>query len=450
MSGIQIEKAKQVMEQIRYMVDGQINVRYDYDVIVLGGGPGGIGAAVMAARCGAKTLLVERYAFLGGMATAGEVHPFMPNHVDNEPLDKPVYTDWVKIMHEMRSPDSIGDNGRKQFIVKELAALAAEKLCIEAGAEILYHHTFFDTVCADDNITHVILYSKSGLTAAKARVFIDCTGDADVAFKAGCECETGNDKGDCQPMTLCFKLSHIDREIMPTRDEVGELYNQARERGEIDNPRHNVLYFDWFDKDILHFNSTRVIEKSALDGKLLSEAEIEGHRQMLQLIDFLRAHVPGFKNAQLHSMGSHIGVRESRRVMGLKKLVLDDFLKARKFNDAVARCNYSIDIHNPYGGGTKFYHVPKGDWMEIPYGCIVARDCKNLCVGGRPISVDHAVHGSTRVMPPACTLGQAAGCAAAMSVAKNCSPHDLDGTEVRGKLVEMGARLEPQGTLQQH
>jgi len=173
----------------------------------------------------------------------------------------------------------------------------------------------------------------------------------------------------------------------------------------------------------------------------LSEAELEARRQTRQLLDFFRTRVPGFEEARLHSMGHHIGVRETRRVRGLAHVTREDFVTCRKYPDAIARVNYNIDIHNPDGAGTEHLHLPEGEWYEIPYGCIVPRDSDNLLVGGRPISVDHAVHSSMRVMPPACTIGQAAGMAAAEAARSGQSPTMLDGSSIRAKLVQAGAPL---------
>jgi hypothetical protein len=419
------------------------------DVVVLGGGPGGLGAAVMAARCGAKTLLVERYGALGGMAVSGEVQPFMPNHVGGVCLDKPVYVDWCWAMHACLPPDvreRIPFTGEvpsheERLISKDAAMLAAEELCLAAGVQLLYHHTAADVVMAGRAIEAVVLLSKSGYTAVTGQVYIDCTGDADVAALAGCAFEEGGPTGWSQPMTLCFKLSHVDRARMPAGDEITRLYHTARDRGVIQCPRENVLWFTWYEEDVIHFNTTRVIRRHATSGADLSAAEIDARRQLREILAFLRADVPGFERAMLHSVGHHIGVRESRRVRGLATLTREAFTCCAKVPEAIARVNYPIDIHNPDGSGTDFARLPAGEWYEIPYGCIVARDVENLLIGGRPISVDHAIHSSMRVMPPACTVGQAAGLAAAEACRRRCRPSDLDGREVRRLLVEQGANL---------
>jgi len=432
---------------IRYEFSGEVPVVREADVIVLGGGPGGIGAAVMAARAGAKTLLIERHGCLGGMASIGEIHPFMPNHVAGRCLDRPVYVEWVRAMRTYLSgaaaaaPSDEVATRDDRAISKDAAMLAAEDLCLAAGAELLYHHTLADVVAAGGRIDALVLLSKSGYTAARAACYVDCTGDADLAAKAGGRIELGGPSGHCQPMSLCFKLAGVDAARMPDRAGISRLYDDARRRGEIDCPREDVLMFGWIRDDVMHFNTTRVIHRSGVDGAQLSDAEVQARRQLREYLAFFRARVPGFESCWVYSVAHQIGVRESRRVRGRAYLTKDDFTAARKFPDAVARVRYNIDIHNPDGTGTEHLALPEGEWYEIPYGCLVPEGVANLLIGGRPISVDHAVHSSMRVMPPACSVGQAAGLAAALAAQRGCEPADLDGEELRRTLVEMGANL---------
>lgn len=433
--------------KIEYRFGQDIPVTIEAEVIVIGSGPGGLGAAVMAARAGADVALIERYGFPGGMATAGEVSPFMYNHLDGQPLDRPVYVDWVKKMHNYFPESSNFSTLEKTpsaynlIISKDMALLAAEDLLLEAGVRLYYHHTLFDAVTKNGAIDSIVLHSKSGLTAARAKVYVDCSGDADLAAKAGCEIEYGGEHGFCQPMTTCFKLSKVDREKMPSRAEINAIYEAAKQRGEINCVRENVLWFEYFDKDVVHFNTTRIIKKSAINGIELSEAEIDGRQQIREYLKFLRKNVPGFENAEIYSIASHIGVRESRRVKCVSYLTAEAFEKRSKYPDGIAKVRYPIDIHNPQGTGTIITTMPEGEWYEIPYGCIVSKDVNNLLIGGRPISVDHALHSSMRVMPPACSVGQAAGMAAATAIQQHKKPGQLDGVEIREKLREQGAWL---------
>ncbi len=433
------------MKNINYKKMQDIPVIASVDVLVVGGGPGGLGAAVMAARQGAKTMLVERYGCMGGMAFHGEVNPFMYNHVAGLSLDRPVFVDWCKAMQKYLTPNEAEripyDHGYGMTLVsKEFAMLGMEDLVLESGAKILYHHTLSDVIMDGDSIKYAVFQSKSGLSAIESKTFIDCTGDGDLAVLAGCKFEFGDDDGLCQPMTTCFKLGGIDIKNIPDRKTINQLYAEAKARGEIDCPRDNVLFFTAVDTDVLHFNTTRIIKKSGVNAQDLSDAEIEGRRQMRQIIAFLRKDVPGFANATIRSIACVVGIRESRRIIGQVYQTKDDFINRSKYPDGIAKCNYPVDIHGNNGTDTSI-KIDKNDWYEIRYGALTAKDCCNLLIGCRALSVDHTLHSSIRIMPSMCSIGQAAGMGAALAVKNGMNPCDVDGCLVRAELKKNGAVL---------
>ncbi len=430
----------------------ELEVIHQAQVIVMGGGPGGIGAAVAAARQGADVLLVEHYGFLGGMATAGEVNPFMSNHLNGASLDTGIFEEWVDRMAAyggMRPGSRVFD--------PQVARLAAEDLCLEAGVRLLYHHRVAHVEAAAGRINGIVLHSKSGLTAARAQAWIDSTGDGDLAAMAGCEFDYGNEEnGNAQPMTLCFKLKIAREDIPPELQEltayraamqqapqIQAAYQQGKADGRIDCPRENVLMFPGVEDDVIHFNTTRVILRPAIDGVQLSEAEIEGRRQLRQIWQVLREQVPIFRHSRIYSIAPQIGIRESRRIRGRQFVTLADYEQGRTFPDAVARVTYPVDIHNPSGTGTRIVHLPKGRWYEIPWGCLLPNGIDNLAIASRCISADHATHSSFRVMPPVCSLGQAAGTAAAMAVRQGCDISQVDGFALRQSLIAQGRHLHP-------
>ncbi len=430
------------MKTISYSLNAEIPVIAAVDVLVVGAGPGGLCAAVTAAREGKSVALAEHYGSPGGMANIGEISPFMNNHCGQEPLDRPLYIEWVKRMRSYRAvPQHEVKRRDDKNISRYGAMLAAEDMLLDAGVKCFYHHTFFDVVKENGRIKAVIFAGKSGLSAIEAKMVIDSTGDGDVAAKSGCRFEFGNAEGFCQPMTLCFKLAGVDKAKMPSRTEISDRYRAAKEAGRIDCPREDVLFFGDFDGDVIHFNTTRVIKHSAVNAGELSDAEIIARKQLREYLAFLRAEIPGFENAEIHSVAAQIGIRESRRILGKAFIGIGEFEKRAKFPDAIARVNYPVDIHNPSGTGTDLRFLKEDEYYEIPYGCIVPEEVANLLIGGRGISVDHALHSSMRVMPPVCSLGQAAGMAASMAVARQCTPGELDGAEVRRELKRFGANL---------
>lgn len=439
------------MDAVKYEINTNIPIVAEADVLVVGGGPGGLGAAVMAARNGVSVILAERFGQLGGMASMGQVQPFMRNHIDDKPLDAPIYLDWIRAMRKYtpRSTpplsEAINEWSDLAIVSRDAAMLAAEDLCMEAGVRLMFHHTLFDVISENDRISMAIFHGKDGLTAIKAKIFIDATGDGDLAAKAGCDFEYGDgETGDCQPMTTFFRMDGISEERRASRDEINELYKKAKLEGRI---KHNPRDVVWTGYTVAapgnsYFNSTRIPNKNALIARELSEAEIEGRAQVRELYHFFMNEVAGYENARLHSIASTIGIRESRRILGRYYLTAEDYDAMRKFPDAIARVNYPVDIHNSKGGDCTYRPMPPDDWYEIPYGSIIAKTVDNLLLGSRCVSADHVVNSSLRIMPIVCSLGQAAGMAAALSVKKNINPPELDGGELREKLVEFGANLK--------
>ena len=388
----------------------------------------------------------------GGMAAVGEIMPFMSSALNNKAIDAPVYDLWVKAIYSYQSDRvkkridaSHGTEYPRRTFTAAVASLAAEDIFLDAGAKMLYHHTLIDCIKVGERIESVVVHSKSGFGLVKGKMFVDCTGDADLAARAGAPFERGDEEGFCQPMTTCFKLANLNfpyESIRTTEFEkiYQRLHKEAQERGDLSCVRENLLTFPTMYKDTVHFNTTRVCGYDATNGVELAEAEIIGRKQVREYLKWMRNELPGFEDAELTNMGD-IGVRESRRVLGQYYLTADELAGCRKFPDAIARCTYPVDIHNPRGTGTVLKVIPPGDYYEVPYGCIVPQKIENLTIGGRPISADIAAHSSLRIMPTACSIGQAAGIAAALAIKNNTVPGKLDGILVREELKKAGADL---------
>jgi hypothetical protein len=416
-----------------------------YDVIVAGGGPSGIAAAVAAAREGAKTLLIERYGFLGGAGTAMMVNPWMSYWAEGKQDRVIIFGVLKELIDGMTALGAYGHPKQCTAFDPEALKVVAERLCLEAGVTLLYH-SFLGSVQTDDSgrfIQSVRIANKSGLTDFSAKLFVDTTGDADLAALAGAMVEKGRAvDGLSQPMTLSFRMANVEIDRMPDSQEITRRYLEAKARGEIHCPREDILWFYANQPGVIHFNTTRIILKDATDPWALTEAEIEGRRQVQEIVQFLKSYVEGFEVSYLQMTAPQIGVRESRRIAGEYVLTAEELLAACKFDDVIARGSYPVDIHNPNGEGTIMQHLQPGEWYDIPYRCLVPKKIENLLVGGRPISATHEAHSAIRVQPIAIAIGQAAGTAAAICVKDKVLPHRLHARRVQESLAKQGASLD--------
>jgi len=412
------------------------------EVIVCGGGPAGLCAAVAAAQEGADTLLIERYGFLGGMATAGLINPFMPYYTGGEQIIEGLFQQIIDRLEAAGGWSHRQDEWARDAFDPEIMKLVAQDMAEEAGVRLRLHTMVVDASSKDGHVGQALLASKSGLEAAEAAIFIDATGDGDLAARAGAPYEQGRpEDGLSQPMTLMFRMAGVDEERMPSREAINRLYDEAKATGQIDNPRENVLWFYTTRPGEIHFNTTRVVRRDGTSAADLTAAELEARRQVKQMVKFLTAKVPGFANAYLSATGTQIGVRESRRILGEYVLTAEDVLGARKFADGIARGCYDIDIHSPTGTGTVIKSLPAGESYDIPYRCLCPRGFDNLLVAGRPISATHQAHSSVRIMPIAAAVGEAAGTAAAMGIAQKQSVTTVDVAQLRERLRQRGANL---------
>lgn len=442
----------------------------DYDVLVVGGGNAGCAAALAAARTGARTLLVERYGFLGGTATAAMVGPWMTFHSGADRIVGGIAQEIVERLIALGgSPGHIPDaSGYVPTITPfdpEIHKALLFDLMRESNVHLLLHALVVGAECAGDGVRGATFATVGGPRTVRARCTIDATADAFVAAAAGCELQQGDERGRVQPASLMFRLSHVDMDVLAAyvrerpdqmrtalapeeRNAAAltavaglyELWQQAQAGG-IEIPRELVSFFISPYPDEVTVNMTRVVDVDPLDPDDLTRAEIEARGQAMRLVAFFRARVPGFANARIAATATQIGVRESRRIVGEYTLTRDDILERRTFEDAVARSAYPIDIHNPSGSGTTTQRLPPGTSYEIPYRCLVPRRIDDLLVAGRCISTTHEALASTRLTPTVMTLGQAAGTAAALALAAGVRPRALDAHVLRERLIADGVDL---------
>jgi len=417
-----------------------------YDLIVVGGGFAGVGAAIAAARSGIRVLIVEKGNCLGGAATNALVNPFM----SVETKINGAWTDLSRgiFLEIRRELEKFGWSIRERVwhnasFSEEGLKLILNRMVKESGADILFHAYLAEVKREGESVQSLTFATRGGKIELKAPYYIDATGDAQLSFLGGVPTRLGREKDNlCQPMTLCFRIGNADKDkFFAALPSVEKLYNQMQAEGKIKNPYHSVLVFDTVLTGVLHFNSTRVVKKNPVDPFDFSEAEIEAREQVFELFTFLKENADGMQNAELLASAAEIGVRESRMIEGEYKLTGEECVKRTVFPDAIAACNYSIDIHNPEGSGTSIYAFPEGSYYTIPYRCLIPKGVNNLLVAGRCISSDHESQASYRVMPTVCNIGEAAGVAAALAVKGNLSVRDIDVAALQKILVERGAFL---------
>lgn len=444
------------------------------DVLVIGGGPAGLCAAIASARTGAKTTLIEQNGYCGGMATAGLVAPFMTCYdsggdtmlirgLFEEIIERlievggAIHPSKVETSTAFTSYITIGHKHVTPFKA-ECLKLVADKMLEEAGVNVMYHTSFVDAVVEGDKVSQVIVAKKEGLCSIMPKVVIDCSGDGDCAVTAGVPYTLGNGEGRIQPATMFFRIGNVDSKKIDADIEAnldnfyrkdGVNYrsmhwwvSKAKEAGDWTLDRVSIGLFRGVDEDEWSINTSRIMGVDGTKSHSLTMGEIEGRKQVDEIFRFMKKYIPGCENAKLLQTGSTLGIRETRHIHGIKTLVLDDILECRVPEDSILLAANSVDVHGRFGPKSNEYiAIPEGKCYGIPYGCLVAENRSNLLVSGRSVSAESEAAGAIRVMPPCMGMGQAAGIAAALALAENKDVREVDVNKVRSEIVKQGGLL---------
>lgn len=426
-----------------------------YDVVVAGGGPAGVVAAVSAARNGAKVLLIEQTGGLGGMGTSGLVPCFCPYSNSDEPLIRGI---GYEILERLRKKEGVGD--RRNTI--HWVTIDAEKLkCVYdemvAKCKVLLFTFVSDVIRCGDRIKAVVIENKSGRQAVLGKVFVDCTGDADLAFKSKVRFEKGGSSGELQGVTLCFVLAGVNtaafRKWFKGNRHMTDFLHAAEAKGELKAFRGadyvmssaHVIY-----PGVLGLNFGHIYGIDGTNAEDITRAMIKGRALAHEFLRYARARITGFKQAEIVTTGTLPGVRETRRIEGEYRLTVEDFKAARHFEDDIAVYAYPVDVHSAAKSSKdraktlkalETLVLPSGKSYGIPYRCLLPKGVGNLIVAGRSISADRMMQGSIRVMPSCFAMGQAAGTAAAMAVKENIFPKQINIKRLQKRLSAQGAKI---------
>ncbi len=428
-----------------------VPVALEADVVVLGGGPAGIAAAAAAARQGARTVLVERYGFLGGMGTAAMVTNFCGLHAR-------VHGEMRQVVHGVADDllariDRLGGLnaphvvlGRIQAQAYDVAAYkcAADDLLLAAGVTLRFHSLAAGAAMDGARIDALLVETKSGRQAIAGRMFIDCSGDADLAAWAGAPFEKGPELAF---PTHMFRVGNVDAETaLAARPRIRDLMLEAEQTGAFRFARRSPIVAPQKRSQEWRCNVTQIGSADdpghAADGTNVDDlihAELEGRRQIRDYFAFLRARVPGFADSYLLEIAPQVGIRETRRIIGAYQVTGEDVLGARDFPDAVGVNGWPLEQH--VRGDVAWGWIAGRGYHQVPYRCLVAKGVDNLLVAGRCASLTAAGQSSVRVSGPCFVMGQAAGTAAAQALRAGCVPAVVDVAALQAALVRDGAWL---------
>jgi len=436
-----------------------------HDVIVCGGGTAGSCAAIAAARGGAKTLLIEQFGFLGGSQTGALVVPYMNYFAGAQQLIAGMHQE---IIDRLAAWPGGCRSGAFNY---ELLKYVLEDMACEAGVELLYHTFLAETVVEAGCLAAIVAYNKSGRHELAAKQFIDCTGDADIAFRAGVPCESGRpEDGLNQSASLRFVVGNVDLDALAVK--ITELTDRPAAPPELSMgfakgytvaPKIEALvdqatadgvfaleeggYVQFFSipgrPGEVAFNCPRITFVNGAKAEDLTKVQVQGRKVIPKIMEFGRRYLAGFDDAYLLLTAPLPGIRESRRIVGEYVLTAEDCLYPTRFPDRIAKSSYPVDVHNPSGVGVTLKKLPPGEYHDLPYRCLVPLQVDDLLVAGRCISATFEAQAAIRIEPTCRAMGEAAGTAAALCLERECTPRALSAEVLLGKLAENGANVSP-------
>jgi len=428
----------------------------EYDVVVLGGGPSGITAAAAAGRSGRTAILIERYGFLGGAGTVASVSNFCGLHAN-------VHGEIKQVVHGLAdeilarlerlgglNPPHLSLGGKINAQLYDISAykVVADQLLAASRVKVLFH-AFGVGMCkrSDREIDALLIESKSGRAAIRGRMFIDCSGDGDLAAWAGAPYEVGDGAGSSYYPSAKIRINNVDPvRARDAREAIPKLMQEAERQGRR-FPRRGAIFRP--QKNPIEWSANATLIKnpdgsavSGIDVEQLSYGEVEGRRQCMEVFEFVRSMAPGFENSYIMEIAPQIGIRETRRVIGGYMLTERDVLECASFDDSIGVNGWPVEAHIADTVVIKFPKIPESrGFNQLPYRMIVPKDVDNLFVAGRCASMTHDGQASARVSGPCFAMGQAAGTAAHLALQSGVQPRKLEVSALQRRLEADGAYL---------
>lgn len=469
----------------------ELNKTLSTDIVVAGGGVAGCAAALAAARNGAKVMLIESGGVLGGQAGIGIVTPLDAIGTRSGKSFGGLVKEFCDDIEAEGEKYCFNDEPEKKHFSlgsPHITKYVLLKKLVEAGVDVRFHTTLVDAVLENGKLTGVVVHDKSGFSIINANSFIDATGDADLIAMSKADFSLGSEAGVLdslaghgmdkrhfsddkytgyqnervmQPVSIFFIMGNVDvataMKLNNKKLVFGDL-GITKERFEnwkfagsygfeitddrIPMPQGRVLVSRGPREDMAVINMSRVTGIDGSNADSLNEGEIKAQLQLIAIVDFLQTFIPGFENSYLIQSANTLGVRETRRLKGRYVLSGDEAIRCAANEDRVARGSYMIDIHDPKGKSAAVGGDIKGEFYDIPFGCLVAKEYDNLLACGRCISADHVAHASTRIQGTCIMTGQAVGTAAALALKKGIEPANIEVAKLREKLIADGLYLD--------